>query len=243
MNKVPFSGIFMKKFFKGFTKINFIIWAACSVAILLSFFIFGNTQYHYLIGSLIGVTSLTFISKGHPFGQVLVLVFSVFYGVISYSFRYYGEMITYLCMSAPFAVIALVGWLKNPAGNGNAEVKINSLTKIDWILFGVLTVAVTVAFYFILRALNTANLIISTLSVFTSFSAAYLTSRRCRFYAICYSLNDIVLIVMWILASIEDISYLPMVVCFLSFLVLDGYGFINWSKMQKRQRNAEIINP
>lgn len=232
---------FLRKLFKDFTKCNFILWTISSVAIILSFFLFGNTQYHYLIGSLIGISALTFVSKGHPFGQFLIIVFSVFYGVISFSFKYYGEMITYLCMSAPFAVVALISWIKNPAGSGSAEVKINTLSKTEIIIFPFLTIAVTVAFYFILRALNTNNLIISTVSVFTSFSAAYLTSRRCRFYAVCYSLNDVVLIIMWILASIENISYLPMVICFVSFLALDGYGFINWSRMQKRQKEA--VNP
>ena len=87
--------------------------------------------------------------------------------------------------------------------------------------------------------MNTQNLIISTVSVFTSFSAAYLTARRSRFYAIGYGFNDVVLIVMWSLASYEDITYLPMVICFVSFLALDTYGFINWSILNKKQREAD----
>ena len=87
-----------------------------------------------------------------------------------------------------------------------------------------------------LTALNTANLIFSTISITTSFVASYLTFLRSPYYAIGYSANDVVLIILWILASVEDISYLPMVACFIMFLFNDLYGFYNWRRMQKRQK-------
>ena len=88
---------------------------------------------------------------------------------------------------------------------------------------------------------HTANLIPSTISVTTSFLAVYLTFRRSAFYAIGYAANDIVLIILWVLATISDISYLSVAICFVVFLVNDIYGFINWSRMQKRQENDCIV--
>lgn len=225
----------MKKFFKSITVAEWLIWGISVISVIVCFFVFKNSQYLYLIGALIGATALIFVSKGNPAGQVLTIVFSVFYGIISYSFRYYGEMITYLGMSAPIAVWALISWLKNPYKGNKSEVKVNSVSKKEWLMLLFAAVAITATFYFILQALNTANLLISTISVFTSFLAAYLTARRSRFYAIGYALNDIVLIVMWSMASYENITYLPMVICFISFLVTDSYGFINWSVMNKKQ--------
>ncbi|MDE6442224.1 MAG: nicotinamide riboside transporter PnuC [Clostridia bacterium] len=229
----------MKKFFKSFTLAEWLIWSVSVITVTVCFFVFKNTQYHYLTGSLLGITALIFVSKGNPAGQAIVIIFSVFYGIISYSFKYYGEMITYLGMSAPIAVWALISWLKNPYKGEKSEVKVNSLSRLEWVLFAFGSVIVSTAFYFILQALNTANLIVSTLSVFTSFTAAYLTARRSRFYALFYAMNDIVLIVLWVLASVEDITYLPMVICFSAFLVLDAYGFINWTKMKKKQNYSE----
>ena len=88
-------------------------------------------------------------------------------------------------------------------------------------------------------ALGTANLLTSTLSVTTSFLAVYLTYLRSPYYAIGYSANDIVLIVLWILATIDNPAYLPMVFCFVMFLANDIYGFINWRRMQRRQQKNE----
>ena len=169
----------MKKLLKSITIAEWLIWIASTLSVAVCFFVFGNTQYLYLIGAVIGVTALLFVSKGNPLGQILTIVFSIFYGIVSYSFRYYGEMITYLGMSAPIALWALVSWLKNPYKGNRSEVKVNTLSRREWLLFLAAATVITVAFYFILQALNTANLIISTLSVFTSFAAAYLTAFLC----------------------------------------------------------------
>ena len=144
-------------------------------------------------------------------------------------------MVTYLGMTMPMAVVALVAWLKNPYKGNKAEVAVNRISGKETAFMFVLTAVVTVAFYFILRAFNTANLLPSTLSVTTSFAAVYLTFRRDPFYALAYALNDIVLIVLWSLASLHDKSYISVTVCFIAFLANDIYGFINWRRMEKRQ--------
>ena len=192
-----------------------------------------------LAASLIGATSLILNAKGHPIGQILMVVFSALYGIISYTFAYYGEMITYLGMTAPMAIVALIAWLKNPYKGNKAEVKVNRLKLKEIIIMAALTVAVTIAFYYILWYFNTANLLPSSLSVTTSFFAVYLTFRRSPYFAIAYAANDIVLIVLWVLATLTDISYLSVTICFAVFLVNDIYSFINWLKMRKRQHNRE----
>ena len=97
------------------------------------------------------------------------------------------------------------------------------------------TTVITVVFYFILEHFGTTNIIPSTVSVTTSFIAVYLTFRRSPYFALAYASNDIVLIVLWIMASITDVRYISVVVCFVAFLFNDIYGFISWQKMKKRQ--------
>lgn len=205
--------------------------------IVASFFVFDRENFLTLSASLIGVTSLIFNAKGNPFGQFLVIIFSILYGVISFKCAYYGEMITYLGMTAPMAVFSLISWLKNPYNGNKSEVKVNRIKGKESVFMLLLTIIVTLMFYYILEAFHTANLIPSTISVATSFIAVYLTFRRSAFYAIGYAANDIVLIILWIMASFYDISYLSVTVCFIIFLANDIYGFISWSKMLKRQNS------
>ena len=220
---------------RSLTKFELGLWLFSLTGVTLSSVFSPAFDPLSLIASLIGVTALIFVAKGDPLGQVLTVVFSVFYGVISWTFRYYGEMITYLGMSAPMAALAVAAWLRNPYEQGKAEVRVNRLKLPEVLFLAVLTAAVTVLFYFILAFFNTANLLPSTVSVTTSFLASYLTFRRSPFYALAYAANDIVLIVLWVLASMEDPSYLPMILCFTMFFLNDTYGFVNWQRMQKRQ--------
>lgn len=219
---------------KSLTKFEKCLWLVSVSVIAVSFFISGSGDVLSLIASVIGVSSLIFLARGFAFGNVLMIVFSILYGIISFTFDYYGEMITYLGMTMPMAVVSLISWLRHPYKK-TAEVAVSKLTRGKLVFTIISSLAVTVAFYFILMAFGTANLLPSTVSVFTSFAAATLTAFRCPYFAVLYAANDIVLIVLWVLASIEDISYLPMIICFIMFFINDSYGFICWRRMEKRQ--------
>lgn len=218
-----------------FTKGELALWLGSCAAITGAFFMFATGDYLTFLASLIGVTSLIYSAKGHPVGQALMILFSLIYGVISYSCAYYGEMLTYLGMTMPMAVVALISWLRHPYEGKKTQVKINRLRGSEWILASVLTAVVTAIFYFVLKVFDTKQLFLSTSSVATSFAAVYLTFRRSAFFALAYAANDIVLILLWLLASMEDTGYVSVIVCFAAFLVNDIYGFFNWQSMQRSQ--------
>lgn len=212
------------------------LWCISAALVITSFAVFDGKNYLTLTASLIGITSLIYNAKGNPFGQLLIIIFSLLYGVISYGFAYYGEMTTYLGMTAPMSVLALVSWLKNPHKGNRAEVEIGRLKSSDIIWMSVFALAVTFIFYFVLKAFGTTNLLPSTVSVTTSFTAVYLTYKRSAFFALAYAANDAVLIVLWGLAALTDISYISVVTCFIMFLVNDTYTFINWRRIYRRQQ-------
>lgn len=211
------------------------LWIGSMLIVLVTFFIFDQENYVRLISSLIGMTSLIFCAKGHPFGLILMIGFCIMYGIISYSFSYYGEMITYLGMTLPMGIVSLVNWIRNPYEGNKSEVKVAKLAKKDVLQMLALTLVVTVVFYYILGALNTANLIPSTFSVTTSFAAVFLTAKRSRYFTLAYGMNDLVLIILWTLAAMSNISYMSVCICFVLFFINDMYGFINWTKMEKNQ--------
>ncbi len=228
---------YFKMFADYFTKGEFILWCISVISIIFSFWVFDGKNYIVLSASLIGVTSLIFNAKGNPFGQFLMIIFSLLYGFISFSYSYYGEMITYLGMTLPMAVFSLISWLKNPYNGNKSQVKVNQISKREHLILRIITLLVTFIFYFILKFFDTANIIPSTLSVTTSFIAVYLTFRRSPYFAIGYAANDIILIILWIMASLYNKTYISVVICFIVFLVNDIYGFINWQKMEAKQHS------
>jgi nicotinamide mononucleotide transporter PnuC len=188
-----------------------------------------------LLDTLIGVTALIFVAKGDVFGQVLTVAFSILYAVTSYQCHYYGEMFTYLGMTMPIAIVSIVTWVKHPYNGNSTEVQISKLTKWQKLRMVLLAIVVAFVFYWILKAFDTPNLEFSTASIITSFCASYLMMCRSSYYALAYALNDIVLIVLWGLATLQNITYLSMVSCFVIFLLNDVYGYFSWKVREVHQ--------
>lgn len=231
----------IKSLVSYFSKAEIFLWVVSVAIIIVSFLLFDRESYITLAASLVGVTSLILNAKGNPFGQFLMVIFSILYGIISWNMAYYGEMLTYLGMTAPMAVYALISWLQHPFNGKKSEVKINRLKPLEYFIMVFVTIAVTWVFYHILVYFNTANIVPSTISVTTSFLAVYLTARRSEYYALGYAANDIVLIVLWVLAAMQDIRYISVITCFIAFLFNDIYGYVNWAKMKKRQMKASEL--
>ena len=227
----------LKEYWNYFTVVEKWSWSISVFLIVASYLIFGQGSMLTLIASLIGVTSLIFLAKGNAAGHVLMIIFCLLYGAISYGFRYYGEMMTYLGMSMPMCLSALISWVRHPYQKN--QVAVHRVGRKEVFVSLILTALVTFIFYYILLWTKTANLIPSTISVATSFLAASMMFCRSPYYSLAYASNDVILIVLWVLASFEDISYLSVVVCFAAFLLNDVYGFISWRKMEKAQRGMD----
>lgn len=213
-----------------------LLWCVSAALVLGAFLLFDRQNYMTLAASLVGVTSLILDAKANPMGQVLMVIFSLLYGIISFSCAYYGEMITYLGMTAPMSVFALVSWLRHPFEGDCSQVQVRPLRPGEGAALLALSGVVTAVFFFILKAFGTANLIPSTVSVATSFLAVALTYKRSPLFALAYAANDVVLVVLWAAASLTDLSYLSVTVCFAVFLINDTYTYISWRRLQKRQQ-------
>ncbi len=213
------------------------LWFVSTAAILLSFALSGGGNPLTAAVSVLGVTGLLFIAKGYVLGQVLIAVFAAIYGGISFFQQYYGEVITYVGMTMPSAIVTAVIWARHPF-QGTREVTVSRLTKGRIAVIAAVTVASTAVFYGLLRACGNADLEVSTLSVATSMIASCLTAFRSPYYALGYASNDVVLIVLWTIAAVRDASMWPMAMCFWVFLFNDIYGFVQWRRMQRRQQTS-----
>ena len=224
----------MKNPFKMLTRFELFLWIGSLLVVLVSSLLSPTPDVFSTVASLVGVTSLIFIARGFAVGQALIIVFATMYALLSLEQSYYGELITYAGMTLPMAVVSLIAWLRNPNGS-TGEVKVRRLNARMLISVGLLSLVVTVVFYFVLSALDTASLAVSTFSVATSFFAAMLTALRSPYYALAYAVNDIVLVVLWTIAAVNDPGAYSVVACFVTFLVNDLYGFISWIRMAKAQ--------
>lgn len=218
--------------FSNFTKNDWILLISSLLIVLASNIVSPQFDVLITIAALIGVTSLVLGAKGNVWSPLLMVVFSVLYGIISYRFCYWGELVTYLGMTLPMSAWAAVEWFRNPSEK-KGEVAISPMNRTKWLMVLLSTILLTIGFYFILKHFDTPNLIFSTLSITTSFFAASLTLLRSSYYPLFYSANDVILIILWILATLENPVYFPVIINFVVFFVNDFYGFISWRKREK----------
>ncbi len=224
---------------KNFTKVEKKLWCFSMEVLLGTYILFPQNNILVLMASMIGITSLIFNAKGNPIGQCLMIIFSVMYGYVSWTFSYYGEMMTYLAMTAPMSIFALISWLKHPYQGNKQEVEVYQMKFNEYVWMIVWSIVVTGIFYVILKAWHTSSLFWSTVSITTSFIAVYLTYKRSAYYAIGYAMNDVILIILWTIVAFKNINDRLMVVCFSLFLMMDIYGFIQWKHMRRKQGGIE----
>ena len=146
---------------KMLSKREWIIWMGSLIIVFASNIITTDFDLLTLVAALIGVTSLIFAAKGNVWAQVLMVIFSILYGIISFRFHYWGEMITYLGMTMPMSVWSTITWLKNPSEENESEVQIQILNKKHIIGLTISGIFVTGVFYYRLKLLNTPNIILS----------------------------------------------------------------------------------
>lgn len=230
----------IKKQLKNWNIFELLFLIGSIIAITICFAVGAERNVLSFIASLFGVTSVLFVAKGLISAPFLSIIYCIFYTIVSFFQRYYGEAIIYLVLMIPLDVVTIISWLKNRNKDNSSTVEINKIHGMEYLYLGVATVVATVGFYFLLRALNTNQLIISTISLITSAVASYLMFRRCSYYALGFMLNDVILIVLWSLVVVDSgIGYLPTVISFCVFLINDTYGFIRWKIEEKKQNNAK----
>ena len=117
---------------KNFTKKEWILWIASLLIVIVSNLFSTDFDLLTLMAALIGVTSLIFAAKGNVWAQILMIMFSILYGIISYRFRYWGEMIPYLGMALPMAIWSTLTWIRHPSGgNGIVLIVLWTLASLE----------------------------------------------------------------------------------------------------------------
>lgn len=226
------------KFLKFLSPLEWTLWLVGLSVITVGFAVGAEKNALSLISALFGVSCVIFNAKGSVWGQIIGVCFAFTYAAFAYVNRYYGETIIYLALMLPIHIASIVSWLKNRNEKAAyAEVKINRLSKREYALIVVGAAAVSVGFYFLLSALKTDNLIVSTISLVASLGAAYLMLRRCEYFSLCFIANDVILLVLWSMKIPElGTAVLPSLLSFGLYLFNDTYSFINWKRIKHRQQ-------
>lgn len=233
----------MKKILKNWNWFEIIFLIVSYIALTLCFVLGTEKNTFSFIVSLVGVSSVMLVAKGLTIAPIVSIIYNILYATLSVTQKYYGETIIYTVIMIPLSIISLVSWVKNKNGGKGEQVQVNKISKKEYLILSLVIVALTIGFYFLLKALHTNELIVSTISLVAPVISAYLMLRRSSYYAICFIVSNVVLIVLWGLSiKTAGAGFLPTICSFVIFTVLDVYGLIHWKQEEKRQNKETQEN-
>lgn len=206
-----------------------------SIFLVLVFGIVFKNNLITIGASMIGIICALFLAKGKAIGQFLGIPLVILYSITSYRNKFYGEIIIYIGLMLPMYIYGIIEWLRHNSKKTDS-VEINEIKSKEWLILSFVGVTMFVGFYFLLKTLNTSNLVVSTLSLVDNVFAVYLLVRRSKYGFVAYIVNDIILISLWAYPLfLGKFLYISMLLNPIINLINDSYGVYNWSKLQKKQ--------
>lgn len=225
------------KYFKLFNWYELVYYGViCGILIALG--VVFHSSWIILLNALLGITTSFLLSKALAFGNIVGLIQIAFYIYISFQNRYYGEIISCALTSIPICIATFITWVKN---KDNGQVKINNKFGYkELILTIVIVFCLSFGFYYMLKAFNTANLIISTISLSLGCFKGYLQIRRSELNFVFSLINRVITFVLWLFIVLQgSLGYIPTVTTYAMYFTLDVFGLIVWLKLKNKQKGAK----
>lgn len=236
----------MKNSFVILRKLNIVEWLLIIISfalIICSYviapFFGGDRSLVSMITSLIGIIGIVFIAHGNVAAHYIYIIYSILYTILSILSAYYGEAIIYFFLMLPIHIMSIISWNKYLDNqNGAKSVEINDSYKSMLIIVG-LGIVLTVPFYFLLKILNTDNLLFSTLSFGMSLVAAVLMLMRNKFFSLAFAVDDIFSVLLWGAKIFNGTyKYIPTLIVCVVALINDIYSFAKWCLRFKAQKRG-----
>ena len=228
----------MKKVLKGLNLFELLYLIFGTLIVVVCFIFTPEKNWLVLVTAVLGVVAFFSVAKGYFIAPILNIIYSGLYIVMALTQKYYGEIVL-SCLCILLNIFAIVSWFKNRNKEDKNIVQVNDLKWQEYVAVIVSAALLTVGFYYILRAIGTAQALTGAISMILSLSAEYLALRRSNWYALGYILNDVTVMVLWCFTlSGSGLEFLPTILSFGVYFVNDVYGLINWNLLKHKQARA-----
>lgn len=225
------------KTWKGYNILDLIFILTGVLSVFVTSIVF-HSSFLTLIHSVFCLLMVFTQAKGKLITQIFGIITFAIYIYLSYTQRLYGESIVYLFVLMPMYIYGIVHWLRNKDKQNNVVMVKRNLSKAEWFIMIISSSIISILIFFLLKALNTNQLIISFLSFLTMLPAVYLLARRSKWNQVAFLINDIFITILWFVLVFQgNLNFISMVICFVFQSLYDIYGVLEWTKLEKQQKN------
>jgi nicotinamide mononucleotide transporter len=220
--------------FREWTIIELVLLASTLILIIGSGILY-KSSWITIIASLSGTLYALYQARGKVLAQFIGIIEVILYSYLSYTNKYYGEVLLYVLLVLPLNITGIFSWIKNKSDITKKVIQ-SELKRREWLILGIGSVVLFFIIYLLLRYFNTSELLVSTFSLVIYLIATYLVVRRSKYGFLFYILSDIILIILWSIPIFKgDLLLIPILFEPLILLFNDTYGWISWSKENKNE--------
>ncbi len=216
----------------GYNIIDLILLGTGLISLMVVSIVFSSPWYIF-VNTILALLCVFTQAKGQVITQFFGIICFIFYSYISFKQKLYGEVILYIFVMLPIYIYGALHWLKNRNNNDKSIVNVRkSLPKTEVIIMLIAVFIMFFCVYYLLKALNTAQLLLSTIAFTSTVPAVYLLARRSIWNQVVFLLNDIFVPIMWLNFAIQgDLTLIVMVLYHIFQIIYDVYGLYVWLKL------------
>jgi len=229
---------FISNYFSSWSILERVFLVLAFIAPITLGIIFQSSLLQISASSVTMIASLLF-AKARIEGYVVSLIGMVLFGIVAFNNRLFGEVGVLIFFGLPAQIAGFISWTKaltKIEDNKPAKIQIRRTSLKEISILALICGVLGIGLYFLLAAIDTNLLLLSTISVVFTVFGTILMIRRSHFGTLGFALNDISNILLWLMiVLLGDMTAVVMIVQPIMLLVNNTYGIFEWRKLLKIQ--------
>ena len=223
----------LKHFWNGYTTFEK-LFLLFMVVLQIAVFVICPDSPLNIIAGLAGVVSVVMCAKGRTMFYFIGFIQTITYLVLSWQNNFYGEVLENLFYFVTM-IWGIVVWKKNEIKNddGTEDVIAKKFTVAQWIISIISAIIATMVMGLFLDSIGSAQAYTDAATNVMAIFAQILMVRRYREQWVWWFVIDVFCIKLWWVAGNWS-----MVAMYIAWTANTIYGFINWSLLNKRQKEV-----
>ncbi len=219
---------FLKSELTGWTALD-IAWLAAATAVILGLSLYWGDTPASIITALTGVWCVILTGKGKRSSFLFGMVNVLFYALISFRAKYYGEVMLNLLYYVPMNFVGWSAWKRHMNEETGEVIKEKLPLKKGLVVYG-LTAAAILLYGLVLRALGGNLPFVDSMSTVVSVTAQILSVKRLVEQWVLWIVVDVVTVIMWAVHFAQGGETIATLAMWSVYLLNAVFMYIRWNK-------------
>ena len=213
-------------------KAFYVIWFLVATAVILGLSIYWKDTWISLVAAVTGTWCVILTGKGKRSSFIFGLINVIFYAIVAFEAKYYGEVMLNLLYYFPMNFVGWFVWKKHMDEQKGEVIKVRLPLKKSMIVYGVTAAAIFIYGY-ILERLGGNLPYVDSMSTVISVVAQVLSIKRLMEQWVLWIVVDVVTVIMWAVHFAQGGETVATLAMWAVYLMNAVIMFIRWYKEAK----------